>query len=131
MTVITGTTGTATGTRFLRLVSGQVVSATLTLASWKVAIGHTVALTLTTTDGFGNSPLDNSVFIHWTASGGTATLTDSPVYDGVGRTAFIAGCVPGPAVITATVGTESITAVTISVFAYQHYLPVILRNDDC
>ena len=73
MAVITGTTGTLSGALFLRLLPGPVVSATLTPASWEVMVGHSVAMTLTAADEFGNPALDGGP-IYWEASRGTSPV---------------------------------------------------------
>ena len=126
MVVVTGTAGTTTGTLYVRLLPGPVVSATLAPASWKVAPGRSVAVTLTATDGFGNPPLDGTP-IDWTASGGTVAPITSPFDEGVGRATFTAGSAHGPALITASLGTGLITTVSIDVSLRQYYLPLILQ----
>jgi thermitase len=129
---VTGTAGGLSGTLFLRLLSGPVVSATLSPAVWEVMVGHSTVVTLTATDGFGNPSLDGTS-IRWTAKGGIVTPARSPFDMGIGRTAFIADAIPSTAVITAKVGTG--LAITVAVEVYTphryHYLPIILRSDSC
>jgi thermitase len=129
---VTGTTGELSGTLFLRLLPGPVVSATLNPASWEVMVGHSTVATLTATDGFGNPPLDGT-FVSWIAKGGIVTPARSPFDMGTCQTAFIAGAIPGTAVITAKVGSGPAIAVTVEVYTSHRYryLPIILRGDGC
>jgi subtilisin family serine protease len=128
MAVVTGTAGTTTGTLYVRLLPGPVVSATLAPASWKVAPGRSVAVTLTATDGFGNPPLDGTP-INWTASGGTITPARSTFYDSVGRAVLIASSAYEAATITASLETGLVTTIIIDTSpSYQRYLPVILHG---
>jgi subtilisin family serine protease len=129
MAVVTGTAGGLTGSLFLPLLPGAMVSATLQPASWVVAPGGVVAMTMTAIDTFGNPPLDGTP-ITWTARGGTVAPIQSWFEDGVGQATFTAGPVHGPAVITASLKAGLAARTTVNVTVYQHYLPVIVRGDD-
>jgi len=130
MAVVTGTTGLLTGTLYVRLLPGPVVSATLAPASWEVSPGGSVPVTLTATDGFGNHPLDGTP-INWAASGGTVAPVTSLFDEGVGWAAFTAGPVHASAAITASLEVGFVTTIIIDVSPpYQYYLPVILHGDD-
>lgn len=130
--VVTGTAEGLSGTLFLRLLPGPAVSATLNPASREVMVGHSTVVTLTATDGFGNSPLDGTP-VRWTAKGGIVTPARSPFDKGVGQTTFTADAIPSTAVITAKVGTGLAIAVAVEVYTPHgyHYLPIILRSDSC
>jgi|GEM_PF-1014650 len=127
--VVTGTTGTLTGALFLRLLPRPVVSATLTPASWEVAPGCSVAVTLTAADGFGNPPLDGTP-INWAASGGMVAPASSPFDEGMGRATFTASPISGSAAITASLEGGWVSAIVIEVSpSYWHgYLPLILHS---
>jgi subtilisin family serine protease len=127
MGVITGTTGSLTGTLFLRLLPGSTISVTLVPSSWEVASGHSVTMTLTATDSFGNPPLNDGTAVNWKANGGTVTPARSPLYNGVGKSTFTADIIHRSTTITASLGTEHITTVTIDIDIRLCYLPIILQ----
>lgn len=129
MAVVTGTTGPLTGSLFLRLLPGPTISITLAPASWKVAPGHSVTMTLTATDGFGNPPLNDGTAINWTANGGTVAPVRSPLHNGVGKSTFTADIIRRSATITASLGAELITAITIDIDTRLCYLPIIAHSD--
>ncbi len=128
MAVLTGTTGSLSSTLFLRLLPGPVVSATLTPTTWEMIPGHSVSITLTAVDEFGNPPLDGDP-IYWQTNGGTITPPRSSFHEAIGWTTLAASPTYGPVVITASLRTGFTTAITIDVLSfYRHYLPVILRG---
>ncbi len=127
--VVTGTTGALSGSLFLRLFPGPVVSATLTSAFSVVSPGSSVVVTLTAVDAHANPPLDGTP-VRWAAIAGFVAPSMSPFFEGVARATFTAGPMPGPAVITASLGMEFSTAIAIDVSSHYRYwyLPLIWRG---
>jgi hypothetical protein len=125
MAVVTGQAGSVTGTLFVRLLPGSVVSATLLPERTVVPVGDSTLVTLEATDGFGNLPLDGTA-IQWSARGGTMALERTILYEGIGQVEFRAGKVTGPALITASLASEAFTATLYVSPPHQYYMPLMV-----
>jgi subtilisin family serine protease len=125
MTIVTGQAERVTGTLFVRLLPGPVVSATLLPERTVVPVGDSTLVMLEATDGFGNLPLDGTA-IQWSARGGTMALERTMLYEGSGQVEFRAGKMTGPALITASLASEAFTATLYVSPPYQYYMPLMV-----
>lgn len=127
LTIVTGTSGVFTGNLFLRILPGTVVSTSLIPASTLLQPGRSIIVTVTATDKFGNSPLNDGTSVSWSASAGSVWPTRSPLIQGASEATFNAGFIT-PIIITAELSTGIITTTTVNVNVHQLYLPTITRD---
>lgn len=127
--LVTAETEALTGTVYLRLLPGPVVSATLAARPESCIPTESAVLTLQASDLFDNLPLDGTT-IAWSAEGGTVSPARSVFGRGKGKAVFTPSGVRETAMITASwSGGLVTTTVDIASVIHRHYLPIIRGAD--
>ena len=120
---VTATVGSLSATALVTFTPGAPFTLTLTAAPATLPVGNSSALTATVTDQFGN-PVADGTTISFAASLGTLSSSTANTSGGNAVVALVSHT-PGPAVITATVGSLSSHAFVI--FGKQCFIPVVRR----
>ncbi|MGD2177072.1 MAG: S8 family peptidase [Anaerolineae bacterium] len=129
--VVSAVTDAPTGTLFLRLLPGPMISSTLTAASPTPLPGNWLPLTVWASDRFGNVPL-NGTPIDWSADAGTLSPSRSTFRDGEGRAAFTPSVIKSTATITASWPGGAVVTTTVELTADVHllYLPILYHQTE-
>jgi serine protease len=106
--VVTATVGSLSATRLVTFTPGPPANLSLIVALSALQVGNLSVLTAAATDQFGN-PVADSVVVSFTTSFGALSDNSATTVNGV-ATATLSSTLPGTAVVTATVGSLSATA---------------------
>jgi adhesin/invasin len=108
LATVTATVGSLNATAPVTFTPGPPVNLALAAAPSTLPVGNLSALTATVTDQFGN-PVVDGVVASFTTSLGALSNNSATTVNGV-ATATLSSTLPGTAVVTATVGSLSATA---------------------
>jgi len=120
---VTATVGSLSATALVTFTPGAPFTLTLTAIPATLLVGNSSALTATVTDQFGN-PVADGTTISFAASLGTLSSSTANTSAG-GAVVALASLAPGPAVVTATVGSLSSNAVVM--FGNPCFIPIVRR----
>jgi hypothetical protein len=108
LATVTATVGSLSATAPVTFTPGPPTNLSLAAAPSTLQVGHLSALTATVTDQFGN-PVADGIVVSFTTSSGTLSSNSATTVNGA-ATATLSSTLPGTAVVTATVGGLSATA---------------------